>query len=288
VATNYEARIVRSVVGVTATVVDGDQRLWLRAGANMTISVPGVTGEPFLRFDSGGVWVNRRSLTAQSDGVDRLALVPSSNARTQPLWARLTKGHAYRWHEHRLHAGESAARAGRHPTPWAIPLTIDGRRTMIAGVLRFRSPPTAWRWAVAGAGLALAASIAAWRSTRATVAVGAMAALAVWSVRAGRELYGRPGVGASGYLTLALTCAVGVLLLAGLASRDRGTRLLCAFLAGTGAVYQGLTSLPAFTHAVVLSVLPSTPARVGLALAFALGTATLAGGVVHSIREETP
>ena len=297
VATNFDARIVGfqpPAGALEAKVVDGDRMLWLRVPAATTVVVPGLLGEPVLRFDATGVWVNLRSLTAQTDRIDRFDLRPSANPRARPLWHRLTGGHAYAWHEHRLHVLEPLAhghKAAATLGPWSVPLLVDGRRHTLNGVLDFRPPGPGWAW------LALACALAACSSAgaalprggqRLAVALGLAATLLVWVVRVGRELYGRPDVGPGGYLDVFLTAAVGVALLVGLLHTDREVRLFTAFAAGFGSLYEGLTMLPVLTHATALSVLPSGVARVAVALILGLGVGALVGSTTHGVRERVP
>jgi hypothetical protein len=297
VATNFDARIVGfqpPAGALEAKVVDGDRMLWLRVPAATTVVVPGLLGEPVLRFDATGVWVNLHSLTAQTDRIDRFDLRPSANPRARPLWHRLTGGHAYAWHEHRLHVLEPLAhghKAAATLGPWSVPLLVDGRRHTLNGVLDFRPPGPGWAW------LALACALAACSSAgavlprggqRLAVALGLAATLLVWAVRVGRELYGRPDVGPGGYLDVFLTAAVGVALLVGLLHTDREVRLFTAFAAGFGSLYEGLTMLPVLTHATALSVLPSGVARVAVALIFGLGVGALVGSTTHGVRERVP
>jgi hypothetical protein len=297
VATNFDARIVGfqpPAGALEAKVVDGDRMLWLRVPAATTVVVPGLLGEPVLRFDAKGVWLNLHSLTAQTDRIDRFDLRPSANPRARPLWHRLTGGHAYAWHEHRLHVLEPLAhghKAAATLGPWSVPLLVDGRRHTLNGVLDFRPPGPGWAW------LALACALAACSSAgaalprggqRLAVALGLAATLLVWAVRVGRELYGRPNVGPGGYLDVFLTAAVGVALLVGLLHTDREVRLFTAFAAGFGSLYEGLTMLPVLTHATALSVLPSGVARVAVALILGLGVGALVGSTTHGVRERVP
>jgi hypothetical protein len=298
VATNFAARIVGFVPparALEAKVVDGDQTLWLRVAAGTTVVVPGVLDEPMLRFDAHGVWLNLRSLTAQSDRIDLLDLRPSANPRAAPLWHRLTGGHAYAWHEHRLHVLEVLARGRRSAGtlgPWSVPFLVNGRREALTGVLHFTPPGAGWAWVGFACLLALASSsatlLARTRGPQIAIALGLVATLLIWAVRVGRELYGRPAVGAVGYLEVALTSAVGVALLAGLLHRDREVRLFAAFLAGFGSLYEGLTMLPVLTHSTALSVLPSLPARVAVALILGLGAGALVGSGAVELRERVP
>jgi hypothetical protein len=297
VATNFDARIVGfrpPAGGLEAKVVDGDRMLWLRVPVSTTVVVPGVLGEPVLRFDAKGVWVNLHSLTAQTDRIDFLDLRPSADPRARPLWHRLTGGHAYAWHEHRLHVLEPLAH-GRNDAatlgPWSVPLLVDGRRHTLNGVLDFRPPGPAWAWL--GLACALAACSAAGAALprggrRLAVPLGLTATGLVWAVRVGRELYGRPNVGPGGYLDVFLTAAVGVALLVGLLHKDREVRLFTAFAAGFGSFYEGLAMLPVLTHATALTVLPSSAARIAVALILGLGAGALVVSAAQGLRERGP
>ncbi len=284
-ATNFQARIngIRPPThAVEAQAVDGDRALSLRASANATVLIPGAAAEPLLRFDPAGVFVNLRSLTAQSDRIDRLDLRPDPNPHARPLWHRLTSGHVYLWHEHRLHALEPLAHGQRETAlgHWSVPLLIDGRRHALEGVLVYHPPGSTWPWVllacalvvVTAGALALHAAVA----RRIAVAAALAATLLIWVVRIGRELYGRPSVGVTGDLEIALTSAVGVALLYGLLHRDQGVRLFSAFLVAFGCLYQGLTMLAVLTHAVALTVLPTLLARVAVAVILGLGGGVLA------------
>jgi hypothetical protein len=292
VATNFTVRVAGSIPGLQAKVVDGDQTLWLRVPASTVAVVPGTLGEPLLRFDRGGVWLNLRSPTAQSDGIDRTDLRPLVGARTKPLWHRLTSGHAYAWHEHRLHVLEPLAR-GRTSAgpvgPWSVPVVVAGRRLAVQGMLDFRPPGRGWLRIGLAAVLALAASFAAARSTPLTVGLALVAVPLVWAIRVGRELYGRPNVPVVGWVEVAITCLVGAALLYGLVSREEGTRVVAAFLAGFGALYEGLTMLPVLTHAIALSALPSGFVRVAEVLVLGAGIGALVGSALgHMVRQPAP
>ena len=276
VATNFTARVTGSVRGLGAKVLDGDQTLWLRAPAAMTVAIPGTLGEPLLRFDAHGVWLNLRSPTAQVDGIDRTYLRTDPGP---PLWRRLTHGDAYLWHEHRLHALEPLAHKAGAVGRWSVPVVVDGRRFALGGVLDYRPPGRIWAWIAGSVLLALASAAAATRSTIALAALGLAAVAATWTVRLGRELYGRPGVPVTGWIGVAFTCAIGAALLYGLTRRDGDARAFTAFFAGVGALYVGLTMLPLLTHAIALSALPSTLARLLEVVVLGAGIGTLLGSV---------
>jgi hypothetical protein len=278
VATDFTARITGGVPGLAAKVVDGDQSLWLRAAAATVVAIPGVLGEPLLRFDTRGVWLNLRSPTAQSDRIDRIDLRATASG-TPPLWHRLTSTHAYLWHEHRLHALEPVARTEGSAGPWSIPLVVDGRARSLRGVLDYSAPGAVWAWIAASVILATAAAFAALRSQGALIPLALAATGAVWAIRLGRELYARPTVPVVGWIEITLTCAVGALLVFGLTRRDAGTRIFTAFFVGFGALYEVLTMLPLLTHSVALNALPSNVARALEVVAIATGAGVLAGSV---------
>lgn len=276
VASDFEARIngVRPPSdAVEAKVVDGDQALWLVASGNATVLVAGVEGEPLLRFGPRGVFLNVRSPTAEADRIDTLDLRPDPNPRAAPLWHRLTSGRAYRWHDHRLHALAPLARS--RPQPWSVPLVIGGRRHRLAGTLVYRPPGSGWWW------ILLACALAAGALAGPLVAAPAATAL-VWAVRIGRELYGRPTVGASGYAEIVLTSLVGAALLAGLVHRDAAVRWFVALLVAVGCLYQGVTMLPVLTHSIALTALPTRLAQAAVAAILGLG----GGLMVVTIRQQ--
>ena len=292
VATNFEARIggVRpETAAVEAKVVDGDAGLWLHVGAGATLVIRGAEGEPMLLFDRHGVFANVRSLTAESDRIDLLDARPDPNPSAQPEWHRLTSGHSYLWHEHRLHVLEPLSRGHRATTmlgTWTVPFLLDGASHRLAGTLVYHRPGRVWPWIVLAVGLAatLAAAARLDPFERGRIARGAAVptVLVVWTLRVGRELYGRPAVGSSGYLETALTCLVGVGLLYGLLHRDLAVRTVTALFAGIGSLYQGFTMLPVLTHAVALTTLPSPIARLGVAATLGLG----AGISAIALREQ--
>jgi hypothetical protein len=286
VATDFSASIrglVPPADAVHWAVVDGDRQLYLRVDPPATVAIPGALGEPLLRFTAAGVFVNRRSLTAESDKIATGALRPVANPHAPPRWSRLTSGHTYRWHEHRLHALEPLA-AGRASEAdlghFSVPLVIDGRRHALIGTLRYRPPGRSWAWIAAGCGIALlvcalvAAARPAWEG--ATIAVAVAAVLLTGVARIARELYGRPDVTASGYLGVGFTVAIGAALLWALLRGGGGVPLFTACLVGIGALFQGIALWPVLTHGYALTVLPTTLARVAVTAMLGLGAGLLA------------
>jgi hypothetical protein len=286
VATNFDARITGvqpSNNAVRAKVVDGDGQLWLDVSPEATVLIPGLQGEPFLRFDSGGVFVNLRSFTAESDRILRVGLRPDLDPHARPLWHRLSSGHSYLWHDHRLHAREPLARGHRGAAVlghWSVPLLIDGRHHALRGELVYRPPGSAWPWIlIAGALAAFVVGALAFSSSvehRVAVTGALLAVPLMWTLRVGRELHGRPGVSVGGQIEIALTSLVGIALLYGLLHRKHDVRVFTAILAATVCVYEGLTMLPVLTHGVALTALPTTAARIDLTAVFGLSAGVLA------------
>ena len=291
VATDFTAHVTGldpPVPGIAAKIVDGDQTLWLRVPASADVLVPGTLGEPLLRFDPRGVWLNLRSITAQADRIDRFDLRTSPNPKAAPLWHRVATGHAYEWHEHRLHLLEPLAR-GRQSAgtvgPWSVPLVVDGRRALLHGVLDYRPPGRTWAWIGLAVVAALLSAVSTARSTAILVGTALVVTLLAWALRIGRELYGRPNVPVAGDVEIAATCLVGVALLYGLLRPDESARVFTAFLVGFGGIYQGLTMLPVLTHSIALSVLPTIFARVAVALVLGSGAGVLVATTFGHLRE---
>ena len=169
-----------------------------------------------------------------------------------------------------------------------MPLVVDGRTRTLHGVLDYTAPGAVWAWIAVAVLLAAAAAFAALRLPAALPPLALAATAAVWAIRLGRELYGRPTVPVAGWIEIALTCAVGALFVFGLTRPDAGTRIVTAFFVGIGALYEVLTMLPLLTHAVSLNALPSSVARALEVVAIATGAGALAGSVVRpALVEET-
>ena len=126
-----------SLPGLRAEVIDGNRELRLTVDPHMRVLVPGLLGEPMLRFSPSGVWVNRRSPSAAAD-----KLVPLAGAGE--LWTQLTRGHSYRWHDHRL-TPPAGLRPGARRA-WSLPITVDSRRVAIRGWYERVRRPRWWAW----------------------------------------------------------------------------------------------------------------------------------------------
>ena len=277
-ATTYRAKISFVPKGLEAKVVDGDQRLWLRAPPGLTVIVVGLRGEPYLRFSSRGIEVNTRAPTYFLNRAHPVT-PPSLAAHTPADWSRITTEHEASWHEDRLHGLALAAHSSvtRDLGRWVVPLVIDGKPSRIGGTLwQSPRPSLLWFWPLA---LLLACVPALLRLPDAGLETAAGwifagFALAASTIgRLGRELYGRPSVslGQLALATLTFLVAVG---LGGLWLRS-GWRTVAGVLIGAVALYQGLVLVATLRDPFVLAAFPASLERVATSLSLASGAALL-------------
>jgi len=285
VAVSDEARITRTQPTdppFSMRVIDGDQGLWLRLTSRRELMVLGVAGEPLLRFDGTGVYVNRYSPTAQIDQIARTAITPRFDPKTPPSWKKLSSGRSYRWHDHRLHAlaplgGSGPARA---LGSWTIPLRLDGKPAAVTGELRYVPPPNLLLW-LAIPIFILFGSLATIRARRqrlvehTIVILTATTAIALVVARAGREFYGRPRPAVVGYVSFAIGVALALFVLDRLLLRPTPTRWFIALVVGALGFAEGLSLLPTLYHGLVLAAVPASLERRCVALTLGCGVATV-------------
>jgi len=209
------------------------------------------------------------------------AATPPANltASTPPSWHQVSGGHAYEWHDGRLHALATVALTpgvafmGR----WNVPLRLGGHLTALQGALWHADHPSlAWFWPIV---VLLACALAAWRVRRprldALVARGlAIAALvAVTIAGLGLELHGRPGVSILQMVELA---AILVFVAWGTwrAVLHRPGYFTC-FLIGVGAIWAGGVLIPTLLHGFVLIALPAFLARTVTVICLGAGAALM-------------
>ncbi len=273
-ASSYLARVAAAPRGLEAEVVDGDQRMWLRVPPATTVVVLDYRGARYLRFSRGGVEVNQNSAMFYLNQTPVAQTPPTNLTRdTRPSWQKVTSGHAYGWHDGRLHALATVALApgATYAGRWVIPLLLDGRPTTIAGDLWHAAPPSiVWFWPIA---VLILCVLAAWRVRRPEVdaaaaracAIAALAAVAVAGI--GRELYGRPSVGAFQLIELGVLLAVlGWLLYRVIRTRGGYFRY---FVTAFVALWEGIELIPTLRDGFVLMAVPAFLARV--ATVFCLG-----------------
>jgi len=258
----------RTLSGVRVDLVDGDRGLRVRVDPKTELTVLGDLGEPFLRFDSSGVWVNRGSPTAAGAKLTP----PSTESATS--WALRTHGHSVRWHDHRL-APPRTARTGVAGS-WSIPIVLDGQRAAFAGTYVRMPRPHSWLWLGLALGLGLAVGIAAWRLPQARpallVACGVLAAAG--ALVASASFATADVLGArSQWIEFGLVVALLAVAAYGVASGRRALPVWVAVGMGIACAALDLGALGVLWHGYVITSLPSAVTRLAVLLAVVAGTA---------------
>jgi hypothetical protein len=168
--------VLPNVLGVSANVTGGDARLRVSNYSGKTVLILGYENEPYLRFDSRGVWANTRSPAVYLNRYRRSrGLHPGiADPDATPRWNRVAKGASYEWYDHRIHWNKATPPRGvrLHPDrvqrifDWRVPARTAGRPFAITGLLGYTPPesPGAGRdllFGVVGGGSLLVLALAA-------------------------------------------------------------------------------------------------------------------------------
>jgi hypothetical protein len=280
VASSYLARVTTTPGGLEAKVIDGDQRLWLRAHASGAVVVLDYRGTPYLRFARAGVYVNRNSSMYYLNQTPP-EVPPSNLTSVAPAsWHRVAGREEYSWHDGRLHALATVALSpgARYVGRWSIPTVVDGRVTAISGSLWHAPDPSlVWFWPIV---VLFACVLAArrlrrpWLDDTISRMLALVALIAVAVAAAGRELHGRPTVSVGQLIVLAI--AVGFVAFGlgrVLAGRAGG---VLYFVISLVALIVGGALVPALDHGFVLLAIPSFVARVAAVLCLGCGAGLFA------------
>jgi hypothetical protein len=280
IATSYMARVGSLPPGLQAKVVDGDQRLWLRASPNVQVVVLDYRGAPYLRFDRAGVAVNQNSEMYYYNLIPVEDPPPNVGPNTAPQWSSVSGGHDYSWHDGRLHAlaSTAAASTASYVGRWSIPLRLDGHAAAVAGGLWHADDPSiVWFWPIV---VLVACMLAARRVKRPdlgllvarTLALAALAgiATAAW----GRELHGRPTVSVFQLIVLVLLLAFVAWALFRVLFRSVG--YMTFFAIGVVAVWEGANLIPTLLSGFVLAATPAFLTRTACVISLGCGIGLLA------------
>lgn len=265
VASSFEARVGGAPAGIDARVVDGDQRMWMRVAATETVVVLDYRGAPYLRFSPAGVQVN------QSSAMYYLNLTPSVpppanlTPAMRPSWRAVTSGHAYSWHDGRLHAlaSEALAPGSSYVGAWRVPVVVAGRLSAISGGLWHAGAPSlVWFWPIAVLLLCVPAAMRLLRPEldarlSLVLSVTALAAIAVAALS--RGLYGRPTVSALQLVVPGLTVAFVGWGVYWLLARRAGP--FFSFVIAILGIFEGAVLLPTLWNGYVLTAVPAFVAR---------------------------
>lgn len=179
--------------GVDLRIIGGDSLLELSVARGHTAAVADYPTSadaepvPYLRFDADGT-VRRNALavatTANRSRYGAATTVPDQDAA--PRWEVVARDGTYAWHDHRIHwmsptgprrvpANGRVDLGGSNGT-WSVPLTVDGRATVVTGELVIEPGPSTAAWALATAIiLALTLLVGVRIGGRAAVVLGVVA-----------------------------------------------------------------------------------------------------------------
>ena len=279
-ASSYFAKVLGLPPGLEAKVVDGELRMWLRVPAKQTAVILDYRGAPYLRFSPKGVEVTHNSSIYYVNETPIAQAPPANLSPTaSPSWHRVTGGHAYEWHDGRLHALAAVALTpgvsfvGR----WRIPLRVDGRVDSISGgVWHAENPTIVWFWGIV---VLVACVLAAWRLRRPALdflvaRVLAVTALVGVTIAAlGLQLHGRPAIPAFHLVELALILAFVVWAFSRALFRRPG--YFTCFLIGVAALWAGGAMITTLLYGFVLISLPAFLARVATIVCLGAGAGLL-------------
>jgi hypothetical protein len=210
-----------------------------------------------------------------------VAATPPANltASTPPSWHGVSVGHAYEWHDGRLHAlaaivlTPGVAFVGR----WNVPLRVDGRPSSLNGGLWHADRPSiVWFWPIV---VLVACVLAALRLRRpaldvlVTRVLASGALIAIVGAGLGLELHGRPAVSAIQLFELAA-----ILAFVGWASWRTASRRagpFTWFLIAAAAIWAGAELVTTLLDGFVLIALPAFLARAVTVACLGAGAALL-------------
>ena len=296
---DYDGRVTAvspAVPGLAVRVLQFGDELELVNDTGREVSVPGYSGEPYLRIGPDGVWRNSRSPATwlNLDRMGRTPLPADADPDAAPEWEQVSTEPAYVWHDHRTHWMSSALppQVAADPTAahtvidWTVPLEWGGETVTVAGELTWEPPPPAWLiWPVYLAVLALA--VLAGLRTRSPRPLGAV--LLVAAAASLVHAAGTPAPASSlsshtGAVASAMLPALAVLAVAALGARaawrGRGAMTgLLAVVTGWLLLVAGLPDVDVLWTANVLSTTPTAVGRAAVALMVALGLGCVVGGI---------
>ncbi|MFM8388810.1 MAG: hypothetical protein ACKOA5_06160, partial [Actinomycetota bacterium] len=134
---------------VRVDIVGGDAFVRVRMQRGHTFEMAGYYDEPFVRIaDDGTVSVNESSDTfriSKSRYGAGTTLDDGGSTTKEESWTVVASNGTYLWHDHRVHWMSPAAPQAIDDRglvqQWTIPVTIDGRATIVSGSLYLRDAP---------------------------------------------------------------------------------------------------------------------------------------------------
>ncbi len=291
--TNYRSDI-ETVTPATTTIrteiFGGDAFFVLTVAPGSSAMVYGYEGEPYVRYHADGI-VERnvrspaRWLNDARYGAADVTPPPDASANAPPRWEVVATGGTYAWHDHRVHwmsprpSGRIDVTAQREQLvqEWTVDLTVDDEPIRVAGRLTWLPSTSPIMPAAAGL-LILAAGLLLLRrptTVPLAVTVGAVAAGAVGAAMT----FGLPaGAQADPFVLVLPGIALALVGLAtGIRRRRRSTAELVAALSGVPILVWAVLQVGALTAPIVPTTMPTSAARILVAVALATSVVALVG-----------
>ena len=270
-AVDYRATVSSVPGAVRARVYQADLALGLTLLGRHQVVVLGYLGEPFLRLEADGAFVNAASPTAAG-----ARLTPPHPRSSRPLWHLRSRRPSVIWHDARVRGLRSSGR-------WSLPLVVDGQHTRLEGTIQRVDAPSAWPWLVLGGAFAAATGLLLARRRQRTLRT---ATAALGSIAAGATLVSAIGFAVAAtasegtWVEGANETAVALVGAAFIVLGSRDAKAFAGGILGLLGVAAGLTKLPVLLHGIVLSALPGELVRLAVVLAIGAGAAAAILGVV--------
>lgn len=149
--TDYRSEVTEIIPitpAIIARVIAGDSFLELEVAPGSEVFISGYAAEPYLWIDAGGqVWENQRS-PATYYNIERFgADIPASADPTaEPEWTQIGSGHAWSWHDHRIHRMDRFpplnSSPGEQVLDAVVPITVNGAAVEIHVISVWMHPPS--------------------------------------------------------------------------------------------------------------------------------------------------
>lgn len=310
-ASNYRTRITAisaHIPGVDVKVVEVGNRLELSNTTERDVIVLGFkpaseNPEPFLRIGPRGVFENLKSpATYASRARLSTSAVPAIARHPEgtPRWRKISNGHSWRWHDHRVHwmlpqppAAVRKAPGKEHPiiTGWELGLVYDGtRKIAVSGDLTWVPGPSKLPWI----GLALALGLVTlalgrWRSASspagrvlvAAVLIGLSlldaARLSGVASDSGRSFASAVGSNVQGIAAWVLAAAAGV------QTARKGLRAAMPLIGAAGVMFAlgSAVDLDVLSHSQIPSTAPAWVSRLGVTAGLGAGLGLAAAAALR-------
>jgi hypothetical protein len=273
-AVDFRAAALPVRAPVRVRIYKADLALGLTLIGRHRVVVLGYLGEPFLRLEPDGVFVNAASPTAAG-----AKLAPPHPGSSRPLWQLRSNKPSVIWHDARARGLPSGVSSGS----WQIPILVDRRLLHLRGTIQRVSAPAAWPWFAIGAVFAAATGLLLARRPQqllriATATFGAVAGAAILLSAIGFAV--APTASQGTWIEGANEAAVALVGAAFIAFGSRDAKAFAGGMLGLLGVAAGLTKVPVLLHGIVLSALPGQVARLAVVVAIGAGAAAAIIGVV--------